>query len=184
MKSLLIIFTVCFLISPIIAQTETTEGVLLTRLIQLADGEFHKLEIKSDGVYIDGTAKGRLKRSSTGFNLAVLIMETPEYWAVEDSGFYYLLGVDTATGMCGIPAYAAIYVDANGNVRVSDVSPNACIGDFPISIEFKLNVKVGERMDNATPIWKLSTALEFNGRTFLWKDLQKVAKPKVKSRGK
>ena len=181
MKNLLIILIICFLASPVFAQTE---DVLLTRSIQLADGEFHKLEIKSDGVYIDGVAKGRLKRSSVGFNIAVLIMETPEYWAVEDSGFYYLLGVDTATGMCGIPAYAAIYVDANGNVRVSDVSPSACVGDFPSSVEFKLNVKVGERLDDATPIWKLSTALEFNGRTFLWRDLQKVAKPKATKRRK
>lgn len=162
------------------AQSEMSEDVLLTRTVQLADGKFHTLEIKSDGVYIDGTAKGKLRRSTTGFNTAVLIMETPEYWAVEDSGFYYLLGVDTATGMCGMPAYAAIYIDANGNIRVSDVSPSVCIGDFPVSVEFKLDAKVGEAMDNATPIWKLSTALEFNGRTFLWRDLRKPAKPKAK----
>jgi len=150
-------------------------------MIELADGEFHKLEIKDDGVYLDGRVKGKLK-VSTGENIsvAVLIMETPEYWNYPDSGFYYILGIEMATGMCGIPTYAAIHVDANGNVRVSNASPSACIGDFPISVEFKLNFKVGQTVGNGTPTWRLSTALEFNGQTFLWKDLQKPVKSKIK----
>ncbi len=182
MKTLLIIFAIFFLATITIAQSvfipqsESTKDVLLTRMIQLADGKFHKLEIKGDGVYLDEKVKGKLQ-GSTGesVSVAVLIMETSEYWNYPDLGFYYILGIEMATGMCGIPTYAAIHVDESGNIRVSKASPSACIGDFPISVEFKLNFKA-----DVTPIWKLSTALEFDGRTFLWKDLQKLIKPKAK----
>ena len=177
-----IIFTTLFVLATCFvtfAQSEVNE-TLLTKQLQLADKNFHKLEIKSDGVYLDGKNKGNLKRlnEESGFGSTFFFSETADYWGIsEDSGYWILVGTSMATGMCGIPTYAMIYVDGRGNVRVSKESPPACIGDFPIKIEFDLNF---DKQCDRHPIWKISNSLEFDGCTFSWKDLQIKTKTKTR----
>jgi hypothetical protein len=84
-----------------------------------------------------------------------------------------------ATGMCGIPRFAMIHIDSNGNIRVSKESPPACIGDFPILIEFKLSF---DKQCGKRPVWKISNSLEFDGCTFNWRDLQTKQKTKTRRR--
>lgn len=172
MKKVILLF--CLILSSTIyisAQIEADE-VLFSKAIILSDEKIHKLEIKSDGVYLDSNIKNK---SNNFFTTVTFLSETDEYWKYENSGTWLLVGTDTATGMCGLPTYAMIFVDSYGNVRVSKESPSVCIGDFPFSINFKLDSKVGQTIDDSIPIWIISNSLEFNGKTFLWKEI-KVSK--------
>jgi hypothetical protein len=180
---LIICITVLTLMSyfSVLAQTGDDE-VIFTKKLQLSDKAFHNLEIKTDGVFLDGKNKGNLKEiySEIGFGSAYFISETYSYWELEDfSGYWLLFGTSTASGMCGMPTYAMIYVEGKGNIRVSKQSPQVCIGDFPIKIEFNLSF---DKQCNTRPVWKISNSLEFDGCTFAWKEI----KPKtiVKTRKK
>lgn len=168
-----LILALCFLISVsgIFSQTgEIKDEVLLKRRISLSDKKFHELEIKNDGVYLDGIRKNR---SEGLFRIVTFVSETGEYWE-SDEGHWILLSTGMATGICGMPYYAIIYIDSDGNIRVSKESPPACIGDFPVSIEFKLSF---DKQCDTRPVWKISNSLEFDGCTFNWKDLQTKKKP-------
>ncbi len=177
MNRLLLAFWILISVSAVFSQTEQTNGeVLLKRAVSLSDNKFHELKIKRDGIYLDGVRKTK----SDGLFLTVTFLsETAEYWEYDNSGYWLLLGTDMATGMCGIPHYAMIHIDSGGNIRVSKVSPPACIGDFPILIEFKIRF---DKQCHQRPVWKISNSLEFDGCTFNWKDLQTKQKTKTKKR--
>ncbi len=165
----------------VLAQIDDDE-IIFTKKLQLSDKAFHDLEIKSEGVFLDKKNKGNLKEvnSDIGFGSAYFISETYSYWELDDfNGYWLLFGTSTATGMCGMPTYAMIYVDGKGNVRVSKESPTVCIGDFPIKIEFNLNF---DKRCDTRPIWKISNSLEFDGCTFAWKEINQ--KTIVKKRKK
>ena len=164
-------------VSGVFAQTEeTNDEVLLKRAVPLSDNKFHELNIKRDGVYLDRIRKNK---SDGLFKTVTFLSETAEYWEYDNSGYWLLLGTGIATGMCGIPYYAMIHIDSNGNIRVSKESPPACIGDFPILIEFKLGF---DKQCDIRPTWKISNSLEFDGCTFNWRDLQIKQKTKTRKR--
>lgn len=172
MKKLFLTLWILISVSIIFAQTgEADSEILLKRQISLSDNKFHELEIKRDGVYLDGFRKNK---SENLFVTVTFLSETAEYWELDNSGYWLLLGSDMATGMCGIPHYAMIHIDSNGNIRVSKESPPACIGDWPVLIEFKLSF---DKQCDTRPVWKISNSLEFDGCTFNWKDLQTKKKP-------
>lgn len=167
-KIILVFFLIVISTTYISAQVESDE-TLFSKAIILSDAKTHKLEIKDDGVYLDGKIKNK---SDELFVTVTYLSETQEYWKYENSGNWFLVGTDTATGMCGTPNYAMIFVDSYGNIRVLKKSPSVCIGDFPISINFKLDIKTGQRMDEASPIWNISNTLQFDGKLFGWKEIK------------
>ncbi|MFN0141529.1 MAG: hypothetical protein ACKVQW_15765 [Pyrinomonadaceae bacterium] len=166
MKKLILTLWILISVSVIFSQKGGTDDeVLLKRSIFLSDNKFHELEIKNDGIYLD---RVRRNRSDGLFRIVTFVSETGEYWE-SDEGHWILVSTGMATGICGMPYYAMIYIDSNGNIRVSKESPPACIGDFPILIEFKLSF---DKQCDTRPVWKISNSLEFDGCTFNWKDLQ------------
>jgi len=151
----------------------------LQRHIKLADGEIHRLEIGSVGVYLDGKLKASVKGRDGRFLSVHLLSETQDYWDENEDfykngskGFWLLFGTSLATGMCGMPTYAVTHVDSKGNVRLSAESPSVCIGDWPSSIDFRF--LTDSRCENGYPVWKLSNALQFNGCSFTWKEIRKA----------
>ena len=179
LSACLILLWIPLSVSVVVAQIEEiSDAVLLKRVVILPDNKFHELEIKRDGVYLDRIRKNR---SDGLFKTVTFLSETAEYWEYDNSGYWLLLGTGMATGMCGIPYYAMIHIDSNGNIRVSKESPPACIGDYPILIEFKLGF---DKQCDTRPIWKISNSLEFDGCTFSWRDLQTKQAPRTRKKSK
>lgn len=135
--------------------------------VRLEDGVFHELEIKTDGVYLDGEQK-----VATKFDEVWPISDTVDYWDYPEAfykqsstGHYYLFGTHTVNGVCGMSNYAIVNIQSSGVIRASSESPNDCMGDDPSKIQFSLEYAGG----NCHPTWKLSNRLEFDAFTFEWK---------------
>lgn len=118
-KALLLLF-VPLLATLAFAQSESK--TLLSRSIRLADGEFHKFEIRSAGVFLDDRLKAK-----TDFDSFYPIVETSEYWELGDeffdngsTGIWFLFGTRLATGICGMPNYAVVHLDSKGNIKASN----------------------------------------------------------------
>jgi hypothetical protein len=137
--------------------------------IRLQDQNFHEFSITTDGVYLDGK-----KQVEKAYDDVWPISDTADFWDYPDAfykasstGHYYLFGTHMIQGICGMSNYAMVYVDPLGTIRVSEDSPNACMGDNPSEIRFSLIYSKGDRH----PTWNLSGRLEFDAFTFKWKDL-------------
>ncbi len=143
----------------------------ISQKIRLDEGQFHELEIKKSGVYLDGT-----KKLATAFDDIWPISDTIDYWnypdafyKVSSTGHFFLFGTHIVQGICGMSNYAIVWVTPSGAMRVSTESPGVCMGDNPSEIRFSVRYIKG----GAHPTWNLSGRLEFDAFTFAWKDLTK-----------
>lgn len=142
--------------------------------IRLSDGAFHELEIRANGVYLDG-----VRKAETSFDEVWPLTDTVDYWNYPDvyfknssTGHYYLFGTHTVMGVCGMSNYAVVHIDSQGKIQISENSPDVCMGDNPSEIRFSVNYVDGE----CHPTWNLAGRLEFDAFTFKWKDLTKKRK--------
>ena len=176
-KGLTLVVLLLSLVS--LTKAQAPREVKILEKIRLHDGKFHELEIKANGVYVDGTLK-----VAASFDEVWPLSDTTDYWdypqdlyTVSSMGHYFLFGTHVVNGVCGTTNYAMVYVDTFGAIKLSDQSPGACMGDNPSEIRFSIHYWKGE----CHPIWTLSNSLEFDGYTFRWKDLTKKRTAKRKT---